>query len=251
MNSFIGWIGGKKHLRKAILERFPTDEVGRYIEVFGGAGWVLFAKEKQPGQLEVYNDINGNLVNLFRCVKYHCGEVQKELDWALTSREVFLDCLEQVNMRGMTDIQRAVRFLYLIKISFGKNCEGYATDAKNISNVVPFLAQVQQRLQGVNIEHKDFADLIRVYDRKNALFYLDPPYMGAEGYYDSPFSAEDHQRLKAILEGVKGRFILSYNDQPMVRELYAGYNIESLSRKRLLEGNSNSRPYSEVIIRNF
>ena len=114
MNSFIGWIGGKKHLRKAILERFPTDEVGRYIEVFGGAGWVLFAKEKQPGQLEVYNDINGNLVNLFRCVKYHCGEVQKELDWALTSREVFLDCLEQVNMRGMTDIQRAVRFLYLI-----------------------------------------------------------------------------------------------------------------------------------------
>ena len=71
MNSCMGWIGGKRLLRKAILERFPTDEVGRYIEVFGGAGWVLFAKEKLPGQLEVYNDIDGNLVNLFRCVKYH------------------------------------------------------------------------------------------------------------------------------------------------------------------------------------
>lgn len=56
-------------LRKAILERFPTDEVGRYVEVFGGAAWVLFAKEKKANQLEVYNDINSNLVNLFRCVE--------------------------------------------------------------------------------------------------------------------------------------------------------------------------------------
>lgn len=48
MESCIGWIGGKRLLRKAILEWFPTDEVGRYIEVFGGAGWVLFAKEKNP-----------------------------------------------------------------------------------------------------------------------------------------------------------------------------------------------------------
>lgn len=60
MESFIGWIGGKRALRRAILERFPDDEVGRYIEVFGGAAWVLFAKEKKANQLEVYNDINGN-----------------------------------------------------------------------------------------------------------------------------------------------------------------------------------------------
>ena len=70
MNSFIGWIGGKRLLRKEILGRFPED-IGRYIEVFGGAGWVLFAKEKQAGQLEVYNDRDGNLVNLYRCIKYH------------------------------------------------------------------------------------------------------------------------------------------------------------------------------------
>ena len=95
MESFIGWIGGKRMLRKAILERFPTDEVGRYVEVFGGAAWVLFAKEKKANQLEVYNDINSNLVNLFRCVKYHCGELQREMEWMLTSREQFFDCLAQ------------------------------------------------------------------------------------------------------------------------------------------------------------
>ena len=106
MESFIGWIGGKRALRRAILERFPDDEVGRYIEVFGGAAWVLFAKEKKANQLEVYNDINGNLVNLFRCVKYHCGELQRELEWMLTSREQFFDCLTQYQARGLTDIQR-------------------------------------------------------------------------------------------------------------------------------------------------
>ena len=77
MESCIGWIGGKRLLRKEILSRFPDTQVKRYIEVFGGAGWVLFAKEKVSGQLEVYNDINGDLVTLFRCIKYHCGELQR------------------------------------------------------------------------------------------------------------------------------------------------------------------------------
>lgn len=252
MDSFMGWIGGKRILRKAILERFPTDKVERYIEVFGGAAWVLFAKEKQAGQLEVYNDINGDLVNLFRCVKYHCGELQREFDWLLSSREQFFDYVAQTNMRGLTDIQRAARFLYRVKISFGKAGEDYATDRKNVSNVIPRLSQAFKRLQGVNIEHKDFADLIRVYDRKGALFYLDPPYIGAEGYYDSPFTPDDHKRLRAALEPLKGRFILSYNDCPQVRELYKGYTIERVERRENLSGSGeNKKQYAEVIIRNF
>ena len=104
----------------------------------------------------------------------------------------------------------------------------------------------------MNIEHKDYADLIRVYDRKAALFYLDPPYIGAEGYYDSPFIPDDHQRLRAALEPLKGRFILSYNDCPQVRELYKGYTIERVERKENLSGSGeNKKQYAEVIIRNF
>lgn len=227
MESFIGWIGGKRMLRKAILERFPTDEVGRYVEVFGGAAWVLFAKEKKANQLEVYNDINSNLVNLFRCVKYHCGELQREMEWMLTSREQFFDCLAQGQGRGLTDIQRAARFFYTVKISFG--CD-----------------------RGVNIENKDFADLIKVYDRPTALFYLDPPYVNTEKYYDSPFSAQDHHRLREVLSQVKGRFILSYNDHPLIRELYADYRIEGITRTTTLAGKGNNQTqYAELIIRNF
>lgn len=87
MNSFISWIGGKKLLRKHILELFP-EEYSRYIEVFGGAGWVLFGDERK-GVLEVYNDINSDLVNLYRCIKYHPGEMQKELQGVFTSRELY------------------------------------------------------------------------------------------------------------------------------------------------------------------
>ena len=181
MDSFMGWIGGKRILRKAILERFPTDKVERYIEVFGGAAWVLFAKEKQAGQMEVYNDINGDLVNLFRCVKYHCGELQREFDWLLSSREQFYDYLAQANMRGLTDIQRAARFFYVVKLSFGSDQKAYTTKKRLVDNAAERLAAVKERLRGVNIERKDYADLIRVYDRKAALFYLDPPYIGTEG----------------------------------------------------------------------
>jgi DNA adenine methylase len=90
MNSFISWIGGKKLLRKKILENFPEQKTfTRYVEVFGGAGWVLFASNKHA-EMEVYNDINGNLVNLFRCTKYHPEALQKELEFTLMSREWFL-----------------------------------------------------------------------------------------------------------------------------------------------------------------
>lgn len=251
MESFIGWIGGKRLLRKAILERFPSDKVGRYIEVFGGAAWVLFAKDQQKNQMEVYNDLDGNLVNLFRCVKYHCGELQRELEWMSTSRELFFDCLEQINVRGLTDIQRAARFFYSVKISFGCDRRTYATSEKSIVHATEYMTKIQERLRGVNIENKDFADLIKVYDRETSLFYLDPPYLGTEHYYQCPFQLEDHQRLKNALSGIRGRFILSYNDDPLVRELYSCYRIETISRHQTLAGNNNKQQYSEVIIRNY
>ena len=108
LDSFISWIGGKKLLRRQILEQFPdSGTYDRYIEVFGGAAWVLFARDRHA-EMEVYNDVNGQLVNLFRVVKYHPEALQKELDWILMSREQFFDAIQEV--RGLTDIQRAARF---------------------------------------------------------------------------------------------------------------------------------------------
>ena len=94
MDSPISRIGGKKLLRNEIIKRFPTEPPDRYIEVFGGAAWVLFAADRHA-PMEVYNDIDGELVNLFRCMKYHRGELQKEIRWILNSREQFFDALDR------------------------------------------------------------------------------------------------------------------------------------------------------------
>ena len=137
MNSFISWVGGKKLLRSRILQEFPEPGTfGRYVEVFGGAAWLLFARDEHA-KMEVYNDVNGQLVNLFRVVKYHPEALQAELDWILTSREQFFDALQEV--RGLTDIQRAARFFIAIKESFGTDCRSFAVRPKDMPRAVDFL----------------------------------------------------------------------------------------------------------------
>lgn len=246
MESFISRIGGKKLLRNKIIERFPAN-FSRYIEVFGGAGWVLFARDRHA-PMEVYNDADGRLINLFRVVKYHPRALQEELQLTLNSREVFQACCQTAPPWAMTDIQRAALYYIQIKESFGSDCQTYRCSLINIGAAVDYLTQVSERLAHVVIEHKDFADLIKVYDRPDALIYCDPPYHGAEKYYDTAFAEADHLRLKAALSGVKGRFILSYNDDDFVRDLYTDYRIEELVRPNNL---APGKQYAELIIRNY
>lgn len=130
MNSFISWIGGKNYLKKEIIKKFP-DKFDRYIEVFGGAAWVLFYKDKLVG-LEVYNDYNSDLVNLFKCVKYHRPELQRELSWMLNSRELFDEFKVQYNTAGMTDIQKAARFFMVIKTSYGSKMGSFGCIKKDL-----------------------------------------------------------------------------------------------------------------------
>lgn len=249
MDSFISWIGGKKLLRKKIIEQIP-EGYDRYIEVFGGAGWVLFAEERNV-QLEVYNDVNGNLVNLFRCVKYHPDALQKELEWILMSREQFFDCVKHNDQSGLTDIQRASRFYCLIKMSFGTDLRSFGVRSRNMQKTIEYLQEVSKRLNKVVIENVDFERLIKTYDRPGALFYLDPPYYEAEKYYPDRFQPEDHARLKNVLSSIKGKFVLSYNDCTEIRELYKEFIMIEVERQDNLVTKSNSRRYKELIIKNF
>lgn len=250
MNSFIAWIGGKRLLRKEIVKRFPRDGFSRYIEVFGGAGWVLFEKE-QGKELEVFNDIDSNLINLYRCIKYHYGELQRELGYFLISREEFFSEKAHLEAGGLTDIQRAARYFYLIKVSFGADRKTFGTNRKNLANAIDYLPEISDRLKNTVIENRDFETLIRVYDREKALFYVDPPYHGTEKYYEGDFREEDHERLFKALSEVKGRFILSYNDDPYVRELYKTYRIEKISRNSSLTNKGSAGEFKELIIRNY
>lgn len=242
MNSFISWIGGKK-----ILEQFPQqDSYTRYIEVFGGAGWLLFAKDCHAS-LEVYNDVNQDLVNLFRCVKYHPEALEKELDWILLSREQFLDAREQIKVRGLTDIQKAARFYILIKESYGTDLDSFGMKNRSLEKEKSGLLRVAERLSTVVIENVDFGRLMNTYDRKEAFFYLDPPYYDAEKYYPDRFNPEDHERLRDRLLQLKGRFLLSYNDCQPIRRLYRDFAVIEIDRAN----NLGKGRYQELLIKNY
>ncbi len=254
MRSFIGWIGGKSHLKNQIISLIPSD-CNRYIEVCGGAGWVLFGKGKIKGQMEVFNDIDGDLINLYRQIKYNCSALQNEIDW-LQSRKLFNTYRYEIeNGIELSDLQRAARYLYLIRCSFGSNRNSFATATKRICNIIDALPAYKERLKEVIIENRDFENLIKTYDRPSALFYIDPPYVESEGYYNKKyvsFNKDDHLRLNSVLKGIKGRFILSYNDCDFIRDLYKDYNIKCVSRQNLLPATpDNHVEFKEVVITNY
>lgn len=243
----LSWIGGKRLLRKVIAPMVPTD-IGRYVEPFGGAAWILFFKERWA-ESEVYNDLDSRLVNLFRCVKHHPDEMRRELQLILHSREMFdaaRDCVHA------TDIQRAAAFFYLIQRSFGAQGENFA--ASKTDSVLSFperIAPISRRLAKVNIEHMDFERLIDCYDAPNAFFYCDPPYSAGAGYETTSTAGFDHERLLSVLGRVKGRWLLSYDDAPKINDLYARYTIEKVSRAKGINGKAADKVYREVLIKNY
>lgn len=256
MNSFIPWVGGKSQLRNTIYTLFPEKRPELYVEVFGGAGWVLFGKE-QHSLVEVFNDKDGHLINLYRCIQNHCEELQREIlkggaEYSFNSKELFDDYLAQLNIRGLTDIQRAARYFYLIRISYGARKETYCCHKRSMNSATARLPEIQERLKNVVIENRDFEKLIKTYNRSGALFYIDPPYYNAEGFYQG-FCPDDHLRLLKCVEKIKGKFILSYNDVDEIRSLYKGYNIVTTERQNSLAAKNGPglAKYKELIITNY
>jgi len=248
MDALIGWIGGKRLLRKTISQYAPTDITG-YIEPFGGAAWMLLFKEKW-GDLEVYNDLDYRLVNLFLQVKYHPDELIKELDWLVASRKLFGDIFKQ---EGLTEIQRAARFMFLITRSFGSKGDSFGTSQKrgtsSMYNRLERIKALHKRLDMVIIENLSYEKVIEKYDTKSNFFYCDPPYMLGYTYENSKqFS---HEALRDILKSIKGRFILSYDDNPEVLKLYKGYDTKHVTRTKGINHKEGKSEFNEVIIANF
>lgn len=174
----MSWIGGKKALRELIVRLFPL-YYERYIEVFGGGGWVLF--HKPPGNdFEVYNDFNGLLVNLYRCVRDKPEELMEALRYVLNAREDF-DRIRSALARDSpaSDVQRAAWFYQLIRYSYASGLTSFGSQPHDMRSNFPLIEQAHRRLAKVVIENKDFEKLLRQYDRPVSFFYLDPPYRKA------------------------------------------------------------------------
>lgn len=254
--SFSGWLGGKSQLARTIIEMMPAHK--HYCEVFGGAGWVLF--KKTPSGLETINDVNGDLINLYRVFKYHPDALEKEFETQLISREEF-ERLKSESVASLTDVQRAARFYYLLRTCFGSKIAGqnFFSHAERLpllklgDELKTVLSAIHQRLQKVNIENRNYDVLIQKMDRPETLFYLDPPYYNCEKYYGKDiFGRDDFLKLRDLLKDIQGKFILSLNDVPEVREIFAGFYFHTRQIRWSLNAKSESENNGkEIIITNF
>ena len=205
----IPWIGGKRRLAKTILPLFPEHTC--YAEPFCGAAALYFMKDQS--EVEVLNDINGELINLYRVIKHHLDEFVKQFRWSLTSREMY-KWLQITPEETLTDIQRAARFYYLQKLAFGGKVDnrsfGTATTSPprlNLLRLEEDLSQAHLRLSRTYIEHLAWSDCIKKYDRPHTLFYCDPPYWGTEGY-GVEFGLEQYDAMAELAKSIKGKMII-------------------------------------------
>lgn len=247
----IARMGGKSKLRKKLIEMIPKDHTC-YVEVFFGVGWVYFGKT--PSQVEVINDIDQELINLFKMIKFHPEELERMLQYELSSRDSFSEYKQQLT-KHMTEIQRATRFLYLISQSFASKgtTYGYGTTkgpAKHIF-VTDNLLSLKERLKTTFIENLSYEKIFNKYDRAHTFFFCDPPYFETDGYAHE-FTEEDHVALRDILKNIEGRFLLTINDHPKTREWYKDFNIIETTVPYSVGKTAESRKqYKELIITNY
>ena len=247
-----GYIGGKRNLSRRLVARIDAIPHARYCEPFVGMGGIFFRRTRRP-KAEFINDVSEDVTTLMRVLQRLYQPFLDMLRWRFASRAEF-ERLMATDPATLLDVERAVRFLYLQRNAFGGKVVGrtfgvsYDAPSKfRLSQLEPMLQDVHDRLDGVYIERLGYADFIAKYDRPGTLFYLDPPYHGCEGDYGKGvFGPADFERLSALLRGLEGRFILSINDTPMVRDVFAGLRIEPVELTYRVSGKAT--PARELII---
>lgn len=244
----VPWIGGKRRLAQTLFDRFPPHTC--YVEVFAGGAALFFLRP--PAEVEAINDVNGDLVNLYRVVQHHLEEFVRQFKWALSSRQIF-KWLQDTPTQILTDVQRAARFFYLQQQAFGGKVDGQswgtATTAPpvNLLRIEENLSAAHLRLSGAYIEQLDWMACIDRYDRPHTLFYLDPPYWQTEGY-GVPFPWEQYELMAERLARLQGKAILSINDHPDIRRCFAAFEMETLGIAYTVGGGGNAAERQELII---
>ncbi len=237
-----------------------------YVEVFGGAASVLLAKPPSP--IEVYNDNNSLLVNLFETVRNRPQLLIDKTRTILYSRELYENWREELTeeLVKKDPLEAAVKTYYCLLSSFiGDPTKGWAFQRggrdggpNRWTNIARRILLLTERFRHVAIDHLDFRDCIKNWDTDKTLFFLDPPYLStvSKGWYGNNFNLEDHKELAETLSRVKGLFLLIVDDDPRLAGIYKdkdyfGVGITSkLSSQKVAKGGRRV-DLKQVLISNY
>ncbi|MFA5897648.1 MAG: DNA adenine methylase [Hyphomicrobium sp.] len=242
------WVGGKSRLADQLIAWFPPHR--SYIEPFCGGAQVFFRKERS--HCEILNDLDGELVNFLRVCQSHHEELVRSLRYAVSSRRLF-DLHRRQDPALLTDIQRAARFLYLQRMSWGGAIRDQHYGAEptkpgrfSVSATAAHIERAAKRLEHVQLENLPYEEILTRYDRPDSLFYCDPPYVDMP-YYKFNLHGDDFRLLAERLATLKGQFLLSINDHPLAREVMRAFHIREVVTKYSLGRKVSAR---ELIVSN-
>lgn len=247
------YMGNKTAICEWVISYFPPNYPKlRYVEVFGGSAAVLM--NKIPSEVEIYNDFNSHLTNFFEVVRSHREEFFEQLDQLIVSEDLYKYFYDNID-KSPNDIERAVRYFYIMSFCHkGKFNGGFSVipDSNYIQKLEwkkNCLTYISKRMKNCLVMNKSYEKVIEANNTEDTLMFLDPPYVDTETYYKQlagKFTKQDHIKLRDLLKKHKGTFILSYEADSFVSDLYSDFLILGKNKYRPGKGVS----VEEVLVTN-
>ena len=231
------YYGGKFTMSKRLVTMLPPHR--RYFEVFAGDASMFFRKKK--AEWNVLNDVDNDIVNLYTCVIKEFDKLKEHIFWLPRSRKLFIEfghIIKDFDI-NVPDPERAAQYFFMVRNSFNNIPSGsFSKDTYWETKMIKDLELSKKKLDGTTIENLSFSELIPRYEpREGDFFYMDPPYVVADKkkYYRNNFNEELHEELKRLsdlIDDNEGTFMMSYDDVPLVRDLYSDrYYMNTIDTK--------------------
>ena len=239
------YYGGKSRVLGTIYSLFPKHKT--FIELFGGGGTVILNKEKAP--VEIYNDIDSELVAIFKCLQM--DELREEfldrINHLVNSRELF-DWFKTRKTEGKSIYFKAVRKYYIIQASYSANMKNYVEHPRGRLRINK-LNEIASRLHKIMIVNKDYKYLLEKYNQKDTFLFIDPPYPGGRRVYK--YNNFDWEELKGLLDDFKGKWMLTVSKHPFIQELFKDVNQKDLKIRYSADHTAKEKIKTEDLFFNY
>lgn len=254
------YMGSKEAIADWVIGNFPPS-YNRYVEVFGGTMRILLAKS--PSEIEIYNDFNSNLTNLFEVIRTKKDEFVEQINSLIISEDLYNHIYLELNEMMVDDkdrlqlsVERAVKYFYIMSFAHkGKYTGGFSVIpdkgyTEKLQTKLHTINWVHNRIKNVIVTNKSYEKVVTANNTADTLLYLDPPYVNTESYYEKlagAFTQADHIKLRDLLAKHKGHFVLSYEADPFVNDLYSQFTI--IGKNKFRQGKGEDA--EEILVTNF